>query len=196
MRGVSPTEMSVMKQSLAVFAICGLAGWFAFAGDGPAVPYLDWGACPFECCTYREWIATDKVTLHTDRSLSSPVAFSVGKDQRVQGLTGVVITTKVGRVKILKPITLDDQEPVTLAPGDIIHTLHYLGEGYELFWFRGQLHSDQITGQKVEEVPDPAASWQVLALPETEWWVKVKNAQGQVGWTKESDKFDNMDACG
>src|SRR6476661_2097404 len=25
------------------------------AQDGPPMPYIDKGACPFECCTYRQW---------------------------------------------------------------------------------------------------------------------------------------------
>jgi len=185
-----------MRRGLPVLATLALASWLTFAGDGPAVPYLDWGACPFECCTYREWVATGKLKLHKDRSLSTPVAFSLSKGERVQGLTGVVITLKPGRVKILKPITLDDKKPVSLAPGDVIYTLHYLGEGYDLFWFKGQVHSDQITADKIEREPNPEAYWQVLALPEAEWWVKIKNAEGKIGWTNETDKFDNMDACG
>ena len=23
----------------------------------PPMPYIDQGACPFECCTYRDWVA-------------------------------------------------------------------------------------------------------------------------------------------
>ena len=36
----------------------------ARTNDGPALPYYDWGACPFECCTYRAWTTNDDVTLY------------------------------------------------------------------------------------------------------------------------------------
>ena len=186
----------MMRRLSAVLSTFALVSCFALAGDAPPMPFLDWGACPFECCTYREWVATGKVSLHKERSLTDPVVIVLHKGQRVQGITGVVITTQPGKLKILKPITLDAQKPVSLVPGDIVYTLHYLGEGYDLFWFKGQLHSDQISARKIELEPTPGASWQVLALPEYDWWVKVKGAEDRIGWTNETDKFDNMDACG
>jgi hypothetical protein len=61
-------------------------------------------------------------------------------------LTGVEITTKAGRIKVLKPIELGYAEgikypAIKAVPGE---TLHYLGEGFDLFWYKGKIYSDQI----------------------------------------------------
>jgi uncharacterized Ntn-hydrolase superfamily protein len=58
---------------------------------GPPMPYEDIGACPFECCTYREWASTSQVTTYTERNPAAPVAFLVAPRERVRALTGVVI---------------------------------------------------------------------------------------------------------
>lgn len=63
------------------------------------LPYLDAGACPFECCTYRQWIANKDTVLSKNMSDNSPVAFRIKKGGKVTGLTGVVITTKAGQVR-------------------------------------------------------------------------------------------------
>jgi hypothetical protein len=161
------------------------------------MPYLDWTACPFECCTYREWGVTKATVVWKERR-KGPVAFHLRPGDRVIGLNGVVETRKPGRVRILKDIELDDEHPVKLRPGDVVYALHYLGEGYELFWFNGQTHSDQIGPFEVDkEEPSSEATLWVESLPETVWWVKVKNAEGLAGWTMVDHNFDpyDMDAC-
>jgi hypothetical protein len=162
------------------------------------LPYLDWVACPFECCTYREWGVTKPTVVWKERRRGAPVAFRLKEGDRVVGVTGVVVTLKAGRMRILKKLKLDDEKPVSLKPGDVIYTLHYLGEGYDLFWFNGNRHSDQISADAIDTgSPASGSALWVEALPETDWWVKVKNAAGQVGWTVVEDNFDaaDMDAC-
>jgi hypothetical protein len=39
-------------------------------------------------------------------------------------------------------------------------------------------------------------SMQVISLPKYVWWVKIRNKEGLEGWTRETRKFGNMDACG
>src|SRR5688500_9804229 len=169
--------------------------FFAFgsvvAADRPVLPYYDWGACPFECCTYRQWTANADVTLYRAIGSKSVIA-SITKGTEVVGVTGVVITRKAGRIKVLQPVSLDAQKPVNASPGDILYTLHDLGEGYARFWFKGQLHDDQVAATEVEARATAGAPWQVLALPETAWWVKVRSKSGQVGWSKETQKFDHI----
>jgi hypothetical protein len=163
--------------------------------SSPKLPYYDWGACPFECCTYRTWTAKENVVIKKHRNKNSPVLYTIQKGDNVQGLTGVVITKKYGRIKALKPITLDKQQPISLKPGDVIYTLHYLGEGFELFWYDGKVYSDEIAAEEIDRTPLADQPLQVLDLPVTEWWVKIRNKKGQIGWTNETDKFDHMDAC-
>ena len=165
--------------------------------ETPPIPFDDWGACPFECCTYRAWRASAAATAYTRRAESSPVAFSISKGENVRAITGVVVTMRSGIVKpriamtLGIPKTANSPDPVlALQPGEILYTLHYLGEGYYLFWYKGGIYSD--------EVPDSSddGNFDVVSKPETEWWAKIKNASGHVGWTKMTGNFTNVDACG
>lgn len=65
----------------------------------PSLPFYDWGACPFEGCTYRRWEAVKPVTVTGwDRRY---VAFTIKSKEWVRGITGVVITTRPGISKVL-----------------------------------------------------------------------------------------------
>ena len=120
---------------------------------------------------------------------------------RVQGVTGVVVTVNYGVTKILKPVKVGYKKSGTspelsLIAGDTIYTLHYLGEGYDLFWYRGQTYSDQIAVPE-DSIGHAPYSDIVMAesRPKYEWWVKVKDSHGQMGWTDEATSFAHMDAC-
>ncbi len=92
------------KVLLSIFLVLGLFGTGAFGqkSNGPPVPYIDKGACPFECCTYREWNVTKPTTARKNMNDSSPVGFRMKPGERVMGITGVVITTQPGIVRVLK----------------------------------------------------------------------------------------------
>jgi len=90
-----------------------------------------------------------------------------------------------------------DKPVLSLQPGELVYTLHYLGEGSELFWYKGQVYSDQISAGKPDpDPPPPQLNVQVLSLPKYTWWAKITNKAGDVGWTNETHKFGNVDACG
>jgi hypothetical protein len=173
----------------------------AIAQEKPPLPYYDWGACPFECCTYRTWEAVRPVIARKSRSRRSAAVFHIKRGEQVQGITGVVITSQYGVTEILKPLqigyTKTSKSPeLSLRAGDIIYTLHYLGEAYDLFWYHGKTYSDEIS------VPENAwgkvpysDALRVKSRPKTDWWVKMKNHKGEVGWSNEVDAFAHMDAC-
>src|SRR2546423_13519712 len=100
----------------------------------PPLPYLDRGACPFECCTYRRWTVEADTFIYKERSIKSDIAFQVKKGQHVTGVTGIVVTLKPGKVVVKKAQTLDQDRKVRLKPGDIFYLLHYEGEGYSKIW--------------------------------------------------------------
>jgi len=154
------------------------------------VPHYDWGGCPFECCGYTQWTARRDIVIRKGRHPSSPEAFGVKKGERVQGLTGVVISWP-GRIRVLRRITLDRDDPVELEPGDVIYSLHYLGEGYYLFWAKGKTHSHRINAEKLGVQGD----LEILSVPRFKWWVRIRNSRGQVGWSDEPHHFDNVDGC-
>jgi len=47
--------------------------------DQPSLSFEDVGACPFEGCVYRDWIAMSNTDIYKERSTSSPVLFYVRK---------------------------------------------------------------------------------------------------------------------
>ena len=155
---------------------------------GPPSHYEDWGACPFECCTYRSWTVLLPTAIYKQRVETSPVAFRAVKGERVTGVTGLVITTKAGKAVVEKVTTLGEQrQKVTVKRGDALYLLHYEGEGFYKIWFGGRIYSAQLDdGDAIRKVSEP----------QTVWWVKVKNRRGQVGWSKQTKHFGNMDACG
>jgi hypothetical protein len=142
----------------------------------PANNYIDKGACPFECCTYREWIARTDVTL-LDSPNGKKVVGRIKKGERVLALTGEVHSVP------LRVIAQHDDSDAGVKAGDTIYILHYEGEGYYKVWHDGKVVD-------VENFSDKAAQ------PKATWWVKLKARSGAIGWTVEHSNFGNQDACG
>jgi len=161
----------------------------------PAMPYYDWGACPFEGCSYDTWEVCARTVLYKEPDEKTPAVLTIEKKETIQALTGVVITSQPGIVKVLKSITLDDQHPIALKPGDVFYILHYQGEGFDLFWYKGALHSDQM--DYYNQLPNAVKGvyYQKMQEPKYDWWVQIKNSAGKVGWTKETEHFESGGEC-
>ena len=142
----------------------------------PPRPYIDKGACPFECCTYRNWTASQRIAL-VDRPNGKKIVARVHKGEKVQALTGEVHSTPLRVVAEL------DHPDAGVKRGEVIYILHYIGEGYWKVWHNGQLI-------EIDNVLDKGTS------PQYTWWVKVKTTSGIVGWTISHGNFSNQDACG
>ena len=167
----------------------------------PPTRYQDYGACPFECCTYRRWSVDADTVIYKQRSTSSGVAFRVRKGDHVSGLTGVVVTLKPGEAIVKKTTTVGTgKRKIRVKTGDILYLLHYEGEGVFKIWFRGVIYEDEmptapdlITKVAIEEREEYI---HVASQPDYVWWVKVKNRGGLVGWSKETENFGDKDSCG
>jgi hypothetical protein len=145
----------------------------------PPKLYVSEGACPFECCTYQDWIAKRTVTL-LDRPGGSAIV-QVRKGEKVQAITGEVRTHPL-RYQIQQ--TEDNPQVGTIAAGSTVYLLHPIGEGFWLVWYRGKIVP--IDPQYVG--PDPSY----------QWWAKVKSQSGRIGWVqmKANDlAFDRVDRC-
>jgi hypothetical protein len=154
--------------------------------EGPPLPFEDEGACPFEGCTYREWTATANVTVLRERRQDAPVAFELMKGARVTALTGVVVTVVPGIVQLDQATDVETgQGAIHLGAGQVFYLLTYQGEGYSKAWINGQVHTD------VE-----VAAYKPKRLASGIWWVQVRNARGQVGWTRHPESFDGKDRLG
>jgi hypothetical protein len=168
-----------------VLLILGFGGITGRAQNTPPTPFVDKGACPFECCTYREWSVLKPTSVRRAMSNSSATLFRVRKGEKVQGVTGVVITTRPGVVRVLKTAKIGE---VTVHRGETIYLLTYLGEGFFRIWRKGKL----LEGEAFEDT----TAFRVVNKPVAVWWVKIKNRRGQIGWSREPDNFGNKDQCG
>lgn len=165
----------------------------------PPIPYFDYGACPFECCTYRRWTVEADTILYKKRSTTSGVAFRVKKGDHVIELTGVVETLKPGRIIVKKELAIGLKRKAQVKPGAILYLLNYMGEGVYKIWFQGKLYQDEMPTAPglITNVPldEREKYMHVISEPGNIWWVKVKNRRGQVGWSKEDEHFGDMDSC-
>ena len=167
----------------------------------PPTLYHDYGACPFECCTYRRWIVVAETVFYKQRSESSGVVFRAKKGDHVTGLTGVVITLTPGKAIVKKAATLGiGKRKTRVKPDDVLYLLHYEGEGVYKIWFRGKIYEHEMptAPDLVSKIPIEKREEfiHVVSEPNYVWWVKVKNGSGQIGWTKHDENFGDMDACG
>ena len=144
--------------------------------QAPPSPYIDKGACPFECCTYREWTANEEIAL-LDRPNGKKVVAQLHKGEKVQGVTGEVHSIP------LRAIAKYDDPNAKVKAGDVIYVLHYLGEGVWKVWHNGELVELENFSEKGP-------------FPRTTWWVQIKTASGVLGWAISHRNFANQDACG
>lgn len=164
------------------------------SGSALKLPNYDWGACPSECCSYGEWTARAPLAAQTGVGIP-PAVFTLAPGEKLAGDAGVIVTRRAGVLKVLRPFSLDPANPVRAEPGDEIQVLHPLGRGQHLLWFKGATHADTLSADRIESAPRPGALVQVIGTPEVEWWVKIKNRQGLIGWTMETDKLDGLQSC-
>jgi hypothetical protein len=181
-----------MNKILIVFLV--LCTMPALAKEIPPKVYIDKGACPFECCTYRDWTARKEIQLVAKPGGEKRVA-TLKKGETVKALTGEVhvvptpmdVVFEHGRFKV----------------GDRVYLLTYEGEGFQKVWSNGVITSEEVVfaynlGNDDKSCMKPSADcWgRVQGKQQSTWWVKVQLKSGNVGWTKEADEFDNKDACG
>jgi pentatricopeptide repeat protein len=155
----------------------------------PPDHYVARDVCPFECCHYGEWTASEDTNLF-DAPGSSRVVAKVAKGTRVAALTGEVHLTP---------------EPVVVLGGElpkdtIAFILDYQGEGYSHVYSRGRILS-LFSGVADYCLRVSDACWGERLAPEVHgpepvWWVKVRLANGTIGWTDKPDHFDGKDGCG
>ncbi len=150
----------------------------AVLADDHPVFYVDKGACPFECCTYRDWRVEKATTLYAEPKPDSPALRIAEKGTTVQAQTGEV-HTRPGKLVVGRDATV-------FAKGDILWVYTYLGEGIFKVWYRGEFIEAEIN--------DDWSYFEVM--PHSVWWVKLKTPAGIEGWTDRPENFSNKDACG
>lgn len=163
----------------------------------PPAIYIAEGACPFECCTFREWNVEKDVDLY-DKPSGTQLVAHLKAGESVTGLTGEVHV----KPKAAGVVRNFQSGPINLKKGDVFFVLDYLGEGAFRFWVNGE--TTTALSEPAEVCPENSTDcWAQYVEPKAGktdpdhvWWVKVKTKLGQTGWTKESSSFGNKDACG
>ncbi len=161
----------------------------------PPVIYVDKGACPFECCTYRKWKAEKTTVVYAQPRKGAQSIGGVKAGTNVLAVTGEVWTAP-GKFVITKVHG-------KYKPGNVLWVYTPEGEGIYKVWFRGKMYQETLEymsgpfGRSIpscEETPD---CWGKLKKElKVEWWVKIKGPNGLIGWTDKVENFSNKDACG
>lgn len=176
----------------------------AFRTPALAAPkvYIDKGACPFECCTYRQWSVLDDTVLFDHASGTRPVA-RLSRGQSVTAVTGEVHLVPTP----MKVVFAHGRFHV----GDQAYLLTNEGEGMVKVWLKGTISEEDVwfvgdskwqdwgdAGGKRMTCAHPSKQcWgRIGEPPDAEWWILIKTPDGKLGWTTDHDHFGNKDACG
>ena len=164
--------------AILVFVIAGIMQGQQF--NAPPDPYVSKGVCPFECCSYGDWIANRDLTV-LDRPNGKPVA-QLERLEHVAAITGEIETHPI-RFQIRQNGPNSDNG--TILAGSTVYLLHPVGEGFWLIWFRGKVVEMDLR----YDGPDPRY----------QWWAQIKTRSGKVGWIRMNIhdlQFDHIDSCG
>lgn len=180
--------------------------------DGPPMPFVDEGACPFEGCLYRDWRAKTSVDVYDSWDRRAPVrrVFSVKAGEMVTAMTGVVVTTAAGRAVIRSAMSGVAQSKyfpyeraveIPLKPGDTVYLLTNQGEGFHTAWFNQMIFTldrSRFSGLTADPrcKADDSCKGEIVEYPTSQWWAKVRNARGEIGWTKQTGDFEGAATLG
>jgi hypothetical protein len=121
---------------LLVAVIVALLRGVATGADSPPAVFIDKGACPFECCTYRAWnVKADTV-----------VRAKPDKTAKVVGLlkAGAIVEAITGEVHSSPAVFVVKQPHAGYKPGDVLWVYTYLGEGRFKVWRNGAMHEEDL----------------------------------------------------
>lgn len=149
--------------------------------------YIVEGACPFECCVYREWGVTSDTQLFSEKDVNSGKVVVVKSGSKIQALTGDV------HVRPQKLTVTNDFE--THRAGETIWLLDYLGEGIYRVWKNGELSSLDLPFSPYGNIK-PLEWATIEGQYKMDWWVKFETRSGDIGWSSQIKNFSNMDGCG
>lgn len=168
----------------------------------PANPYRSAGACPFECCVYRDWKTRSAVQLRESIESAKIVA---------EVKAGVTVNALTGEVRVEPEPFAVLQDVGILHAGDVLFFLDNRGEGFVNYWYDGKLNpelgfdeglhffrTDSCQVNLVQGGDDPC--WLKPLRPDktfaSDWWVQIRTREGKTGWVLNTRQFDNTDRCG
>lgn len=193
-KGIRSHAAQMMKKLLSGIVLALLPA-VALAADSPPATYIDKGACPFECCTYRTWHTKADTVAYATPEGKAKVVGLLKAGSTVEGITGEVHSTP-GRFVVRKP-------HAGYKAGDVLWVYTYLGEGHFKVWRNGAMHEEDLGfspyggGSPGARCENKKECWGELEKElKFTWWVKVRSREGWEGWSKQPERFANKDACG
>jgi hypothetical protein len=179
------------------------------AGGKPAMPFIERGVCPFECCQFGYWHTKSLLRVYQAEGDTSNLAYTIAVNDSFLAITGNVHMDKLGIVIVTKSVE-------SFKPGDTLYTLSYRGEGFIDVWQDSTIHTIEIFWDSRDEADvnkvnakDPRwneSSGVLVSRPSMVWWVEVQNRKGQTGWIRlvnttiqgfsTDEQIDGDDACG
>jgi len=181
-----------MKRLLVALAVALFPG-VASSADSPPAAYIDKGACPFECCTYRAWTTTVDTVAYAGPDPGARVVGLLKAGSIAEAITGEVHSTPV-RFVVKRP-------HAEYRPGDVLWVYTYLGEGHFKVWRKGAMREESLDFSPYGGSPGARCEREERCWGELEeeltfrWWVKLKSEEGWVGWSNQPQNFGNRDAC-
>lgn len=166
----------------------------------PPEPYVQRDVCPFECCTYRTWTATDTIAMLRAEG-GSDTLLLLPPGALFQAVTGNVHLRQVGIVLLRTPFTVPEEDSLpalSLAAGDTAWVLSYLGEGWYSVWIEGTIRALPAFWDDRREYPRPMdRPGRLVREPDPVWWVRVTMGPGREGWIRmDRASVSGSDACG
>jgi len=159
--------------------------------------YIAKGACPFECCTYRDWYSKKEIPIYEHPSEDSKIIKVISKNTQVTALTGEV---QLNPAKFV----FNKNHWHGYKPNDVIYILNDLGEGEYQVWTGTKLSGAVYFGPnyKLEDI-DCNDKWKPINCSgklieplRSTWWTNIELEYGISGWTNKARDFSNIDACG
>lgn len=178
---------------LSVFVVLLLSASQTIAQKHPPRLYIDKGACPGECCTYRQWKTDITTTLFSRPDANSGRVGIARAGSKVKAITGEVHTI-AGRF-------ITKKRHGRYRPGDVLWVYTYRGEGLFKVWFQGRMREEQLEfspwgGSSGTRCEQSGTCWGELDRQlEFTWWIKIRTADGVTGWTNQGKNFTGADAC-
>lgn len=154
--------------------------------ERPAVPFIQYNICPFECCQYGEWISKSSLKLYQTEGDTTNTALLINPNEEFTAIRGNVHIIKLGVVVV--NATFEE-----FKKNDTLYILSSKGEGYYDVWYNGKIIQDIYEFWSTYETP-------LIENSITEWWILVKTQTGKYGWLRRtadsSEEIDGQDGCG
>jgi hypothetical protein len=149
------------------------------------------GACPFECCIYRDWTARAEYDVYAAERGEGAPAFTIPAGTAFRADSGNVHITGVSLVAVADSVS--DGDYWAFGAGDTLVVLDYIGEGHFNVWHDGEVR-DVAGFWGAERMPAVAEQ---LGTYEAQWWVHLTLPDGRTGWFRNDPprQIDGADRC-